>query len=291
MKNSIGDKVFFTCNYILLGIFALTCLFPILHILALSLSDNTNVLAGTIFFLPKGIQFESYIRLIDGTNIVNAFKNSVVITVVGTLLCMFFTILAAYPLSRGYFYARKKLTLAIVFTMMFSGGLIPSYLVVKGLGLVNTYGALWIPGLVSAYNMLILKTFFEGIPDEMIDASRIDGCNEFQLLTRVILRISGPVLATLTLLYGVGYWNSFMSVMIYINDSNKMNLTVLVQQMITNQSMLENAVLSREETELLMTPEGIQSAAIMIMVIPMLLVYPFLQKYFVKGVMLGSIKG
>jgi putative aldouronate transport system permease protein len=175
--------------------------------------------------------------------------------------------------------------------MMFSGGLIPSYLVVKGLGLVNTYGALWIPGLVSAYNMLILKTFFEGIPDEMIDASRIDGCNEFQLLTRVILRISGPVLATLTLLYGVGYWNSFMSVMIYINDSNKMNLTVLVQQMITNQSMLENVVLSREETELLMTPEGIQSAAIMIMVIPMLLVYPFLQKYFVKGVMLGSIKG
>jgi len=291
VKDTPGDKLFFIVNYIILGLVALTCLFPILNILALSLSDNASIIAGHVSIWPKGLQLESYKRLIDGTSIIRSFMNSVVITVVGTALCMLFTILAAYPLSRTYFYARKKLTMAIVFTMVFSGGLIPTYLVVKSLGLVDSYGALWIPGLISAYNLLILKTFFEGIPEELIDASRIDGCSEVKLLTHVILRISGPVLATLTLLYGVGFWNSFMDVMIYINSSNKMNLTVMVQQMISNQSMLENVILSKEDAALLITPEGMQSAAIMIMIIPMLVVYPFLQKYFVKGVMIGSIKG
>lgn len=291
MKDSLGDKVFFAFNYAVLGLLSLSCLFPILHILALSLSDNASIMTGQVSIFPEGFQLESYRRLIEGTNIIKAFWNSIEITVVGTLLSMLFTILAAYPLSRSYFYMRKKLTMAIVFTMVFSGGLIPTYLVVKSLGLVDNYGALWIPALVSAYNMLILKTFFEGIPEELINAARIDGCNEFNLLTHVIMRISGPVLATLTLFYGVGFWNAFMDVMIYINSSDKTNLTVMVQQMVSSQNMLDNVTLSKEEAEMLMTPEGIQASAIMIMIIPMLVVYPFLQKYFVKGVMIGSIKG
>jgi len=291
MRESKGDRIFYACNYALLTLAALTCLFPLLHVLALSLSDPSAVMAGKVTVFPIRVQWDSYEQLIQGTSVVKAFQNSLIISAVGTLLCMLFTVLAAYPLSKRYFLGRKALTLAIVFTMVFSGGLIPTFLVIKSLGLVNSYGALWLPALVSAYNMLILKTFFEGLPEELMEASRIDGCGELRLLTHIVLPLSGPVLATLTLFYGVGFWNSFMNVLIYINDSQKMNLTVMVQQMISSQMLEDATTLRKDEVEQLMTPEGLKAAAIMILIIPMLVVYPFIQKYFVKGVMIGSIKG
>ncbi|WP_010268609.1 carbohydrate ABC transporter permease [Paenibacillus senegalensis] len=291
MKASTGDKIFYGINYAIMAIAALTCLIPLLNILALSLSDSSAIMSGRVTLFPIDIQLDSYRMLIERTKVVTAFSNSLVITVGGTVLCMVFTVLAAYPLSRKYFYARKTITLAVVFTMLFSGGLIPSYLVVKSLGLINTYWALWLPGLVSVYNMMILRTFFEGIPEELVEASRMDGCGEMRLLLQVILPLSVPVIATLTLFYGVGFWNSFQNVLIYINDSNRMNLTVMVQQMIHSQSLQETASLSREEVDRLATPEGLKAAAVMVLVIPMLVVYPFIQKYFVKGIMIGSIKG
>ncbi|SDE46270.1 putative aldouronate transport system permease protein [Paenibacillus sp. UNCCL117] len=291
MRESTGDRIFYAINYALLTLAALTCLFPLLNVLALSLSDPSAVMAGQVTVFPIRVQWDSYEQLIKGTNVVKAFQNSLVIAVVGTLLCMLFTVLAAYPLSKRYFLGRRTLTLAIVFTMVFSGGLIPTYLVIKSIGLVNSYGALWLPALVSAYNMLILKTFFEGLPEELIEASRMDGCGELRLLTRIVLPLSGPVLATLTLFYGVGFWNSFMNVLIYINDSHKINLTVMVQQMISSQMLEDTITLRKDEMEQLTTPEGLKAAAIMILIIPMLVVYPFIQKYFVKGVMIGSIKG
>ncbi|GAA3400077.1 carbohydrate ABC transporter permease [Paenibacillus hodogayensis] len=291
MRESYGDRLFYAANYTLLTLAALTCLFPLLHVLALSLSDPTAVLAGKVNIVPIRPRWDAYVQLIEGTSVMRSFGNSLTITTVGTLLCMLFTILAAYPLSRSYFVGRRTLTLAIVFTMIFSGGLIPTYLIVKSLGLVNGYGALWLPALVSAYNMLILKTFFEGLPEELIESSRIDGCSEWRLLTRIVLPLSGPVLATLTLFYAVGFWNSFMNVLIYIHDSHKTNLTVMVQQMISSQMLEDAAALRKDEVERLTTPEGLKAAAIMILILPMLAVYPFIQKYFVKGVMIGSIKG
>jgi putative aldouronate transport system permease protein len=199
------------------------------------------------------------------------------------------TIATAYPLSRRIFVARRFFTLAAVFTMLFSGGLIPTYLVVKSLGLINSYWAIWLPGLLSTYNMLVMRTFFENIPEEIEEAARIDGCNEIRLLLQIFLPLSMPVIATLVLFYGVGYWNSFMSVLIYINQTDKYNLTVLVQQMIQSQSLLQELVSEGEPVQVV--PESLKAAGILVMVIPMLVVYPFLQKYFVKGVMLGSVKG
>ncbi|TBL70269.1 carbohydrate ABC transporter permease [Paenibacillus thalictri] len=291
MKATFGERVFYFINYIILALAGLSCVLPLLNIVAVSLSDSSSIAAGRVSLYPIGLQWDSYQKLFVGTNILQAFRNNIVITTVGVILCMTFTIMAAYPLSRSYFYGRRFFTLAIVFTMLFGGGLIPTYLLVKSLGLVNTYGALWLPGLVSAYNMLLMRTFFENIPEELLEASRIDGCSETRTLLQIILPLSFPILATLTLFYSVGFWNMFSNVLIYINDSSKFNMTVLVQNMIKSQTILQEIGQLDPDQVQRMTPESIKSAAIVVLIVPMLCVYPFLQKYFVKGSMIGSIKG
>lgn len=164
MKATFGERVFYFINYTILALAGLSCVLPLLNIVAMSLSDSSSIAAGRVTLYPIGLQWDSYYKLFVGTNILQALQNNIVITIVGVVLCMIFTILAAYPLSRSYFYGRRFFTLAVVFTMLFGGGLIPTYLVVKSLGLVNTYGALWLPGLVSAYNMLLLRTFLRTFP-------------------------------------------------------------------------------------------------------------------------------
>jgi len=290
MKATKSEKIFYILNYFMLTLAGLSCLLPLLHIIAVSLSSPESVMSGNVGIWPVEGSIESYLLILKGTPIVNAFKNSVVITIVGVFLSMAATILAAYPLSRKYFYARNFFTMFIVFTMLFGGGLIPSYLVIKSIGLVNSYWALWLPGLISTYNMLVLRTFFQNIPEELEEAARMDGCSEWRLIIQIFLPLSLPTIATLSLFYAVGYWNSFMNVLIYINKTSKFNLSVLVNQMIRSQALLDPTYIQAEDISMA-TPEGIRAAGIMIMVVPMLLVYPFLQKYFVKGVMLGSIKG
>lgn len=285
--------MFYSVNYILLAVGALTCVFPLIHILAMSLSDSHAVLSGMVTLVPVGWTLESYKLLINGTNIIQAFLNSVTITVLGVIFSMAFTILAAYPLSRKYFIGRSFFTLLLVFTMLFQGGIIPTFLVLKYFDVINTFSAVWILNLVSVFNMLVMRTYFQNIPEEVQESARIDGCNEWKLLIRIILPLSMPVLAALALFYGVGYWNAFMQVLIYINDTSKYNLPVLVQQMIQSQSLMQEMMHATPEdaSQMQMTPESVRSAGIIFMVIPMLIVYPFVQKYFVKGVMLGSVKG
>jgi putative aldouronate transport system permease protein len=290
MRATKGEQVFYAVNYGFLFFVGLSCLFPLLHIMALSVSSPGAVLSGRVGIWPAEFSAESFRLLLTGTPVLRAFRNSVVITLVGVVLSMTATTLASYPLSRKYFYARKFFTMLCVFTMLFSGGLIPSYLVVKNMGLVNSYGALWFPGMVSTYNMLIMRTFFQNIPAELEEAARIDGCGEVQLIVRIFLPLSLPVIATLSLFYAVGYWNAFMSVLIYIVDTGKYNLSVLINNMIRNQTLLDPNYIQAEDIAQA-TPDGIRAAGIMVMVIPMMLVYPVLQKYFVKGTMLGSIKG
>ncbi|TYP76489.1 carbohydrate ABC transporter permease [Paenibacillus methanolicus] len=291
MKDSFGDKIFYACNYGILLLIALTCLFPLLHIVSLSLSDAHSIMSGIVTFWPRGWSIESYRQLFENTRIIPAFGNSAVITLVGSAISMIMTILTAYPLSRAYFIGRRFFTLAAVFTMMFAGGMIPHYLLMKQLGLINTYWSLWLPAAVSVYNLLVLRTFFANVPEEIEEAARMDGCGEWRMLMRIMLPLSLPALATLTLFYAVGYWNSFMSVLIYINETHKYNLTVLVQQMIRKQSVLTEMVYAQPDDVAEITGEGIKAAGIMVMIIPMLIVYPLLQRYFVKGVMLGSVKG
>ncbi|NQX58354.1 carbohydrate ABC transporter permease [Paenibacillus qinlingensis] len=291
MKTTSGEQVFYGINYVILAIAGLLCLLPLMHLASLSLSGKDAVLSGFVVLWPVDWSTESYALLFKGTPIIQAFTNNVIITVVGVGLSMIFTVLAAYPLSRKVFYGRKYLTLAIVFTMLFQGGLIPTYLVIKQMGLIDSYGALWLPSLVSTFNMLIMRSFFENIPEELEEAARMDGCGEWKLLMRIILPLSMPMIATIALFYGVQYWNSFFNVMIYVNSPEKLNLTVLIQQMIKSQSLITDINNLGPEAVVNVTPEGMKAAGVIIMIIPMLIVYPFLQKYFVKGVMIGAIKG
>ncbi|NGZ74415.1 carbohydrate ABC transporter permease [Saccharibacillus alkalitolerans] len=291
MKPTNGEKVFYGVNYFILALAALSCLLPIIHIVALSLSGNEAITLGKVGLWPVDITWTAYSKLIEDTNILGAFRNSLVITLVGTALNMVFTILAAYPLSRKHFYARRFLTLAIVFTMLFTAGLIPNYLLAKSLGLVGNYGALWLPGLVSVYNLLVLKSFFENIPEELEDAARIDGSGEWRIILQIVLPLSVPVIATIALFYGVAHWNSFFNVLIYINDPERFNLSVLIQNMIQSQSLMSELAMLDPDAFRKLTPESIRSAGIIVMILPMLIVYPFLQKYFVKGMLIGSVKG
>ncbi|PYI54280.1 carbohydrate ABC transporter permease [Paenibacillus flagellatus] len=291
MRVSTGEKWFYAFNYVLLTLAGLSCALPIVHVAALSLSDSQAVLSGLVGLWPVGWTFGAYESLIAGTGIVRAFRNSVTLTVVGVVLSMTFTIMAAYPLSRPYMAGRRFYTAAIVFTMLFGGGLIPTYMVVKALGLINTYAAIWLPGLVSAYNMLVLRSFFQQLPSELDDASRMDGCGELRYLVRIALPLSLPVLAALTLFYAVGYWNAFQNVLIYINSTEKLNMSVMVQQMIRSQSLLQEMSYVQPDSSVGLTPESIKAAGIVASLLPMLIIYPFLQKYFVKGMLLGSVKG
>jgi putative aldouronate transport system permease protein len=291
VKDTLGEKWFYAFNYVILSIIGLSCLLPLVHLFALSLSNNAAIVSGNVTLWPIGWNIESYDKLFFGTRILSGFQNSLVITIIGTVLNMIFTICCAYPLSRKFMYGRKFFTLAIIFTMLFSGGLIPSYLVVKSLGLIDTYGALWLPALVSVYNMLVMRSFFMGLPEEIEEAARMDGCSEVGLLLRIILPLSMPVMAALVLFYAVSHWNSFFNVMIYINSTAKYNVAVLVQQMIQSQTVLQDVANQSPEDLNSVTEESIKAAGVFVMTVPMLIVYPFLQKYFVKGVLIGSVKG
>jgi len=291
LKVAMSEKWFATITYVILGLAALSCLLPLMHIVSISLSGQHAVLSGNVTFWPRDLSFESYRILFNGRRLVQSFNNSLIITLGGVALSMAFTILAAYPLSRKAMYARRTFTLAIVFTMIFSGGIIPSFLVVKALGLLDSYGAIWFPSLVSTFNMLVMKNYFENLPEEMEEAARIDGCGEWRYLTQIVLRLSLPMMATIGLFYAIVYWNAFFNVLLYISDTEKYNLAVLVQRMLQSQTVLKELKNMRVEDMIPTTPEGIRSAGIMVMIVPMLLVYPFLQRYFIKGVLIGAIKG
>jgi putative aldouronate transport system permease protein len=289
MRDSFGDKMFLGTVHLLLSILLLLSVAPLLNIIAVSLSSSTAIETGRVFLWPVEINFDSYLLLIHGTRITDSLFNSLYLTSVGVLLCMICTICTAYPLSKSYFIGRRFFSLAFVFSMLFTGGLIPTYMVIKTLGLLDSYFAIWLPSLISTFNVLIMKSYFENIPKEIEEAARMDGCGEFRMIVRIMLPLSLPMIATLALFYGVGFWNAFMSVLIYIHSSEKYTLTVLVQQMIQSQSLLQEQM--QMDSIQQKVPESIKSAAIIVMVLPMLVVYPFVQKYFVKGVMIGSIKG
>ncbi|WP_108993998.1 carbohydrate ABC transporter permease [Paenibacillus agaridevorans] len=277
-------------NYIFLALCAAATVFPFLNIIAVSFSDSRAISAGEVFLWPIEFNWDAYRNLIDDGQLIVAMKNTVLMTVVGTLLNMVFTILAAYPLSKSRLRGRSIMLQAVLFTMLFGGGMIPHFLLINSLGLVNTYWAIWLPALISVYNMFVMKSFFEGIPAELEESASIDGANEWVLLLKIIIPLSMPVIAALTLFYAVGWWNSYMNVLIYIRSTDKMSLMVKLYQMIdlVSPEMLRSGEGVTEQT---LTPEGIRAAAIVFSIIPILSVYPFLQKYFVKGVLLGSVKG
>ena len=292
MKKTLDEKIVSIVVHVVIVILCCLCLIPVLYSLAASLSSGAALDAGKVFLWPVDITLAAYKLLLQRNNLLQYFTNSVVLTVVGTVLSIVATILCAYPLSKKYLWQRRKISFFATFTMLFGGGMIPTFMLVKNLNLIDSYWSIWLTGLISTYNMMIMRSSFESIPEELAESARIDGCGEFRLLTQIYLPLSKANLATEVLLYGVGYWNMYQKVMLYMQNTKKYTLPVFIQQMVFNLQQLDLdtvEAVSMGATQIV--SESVKSAGVVVLIVPMLLVYPFLQKYFVKGVTLGAVKG
>ncbi|TMV49594.1 carbohydrate ABC transporter permease [Paenibacillus mesophilus] len=289
---SRADRIIDAVLYAALAVFSLAALFPLYYVAVSSITPLKELLQQGGFVLwPTSVTFEAYGSIFDSPVVPQALKISVFVTVVGTALNLTMTTLVAYPLSRKPMPGRSAFIVAIVFTMLFSGGLIPLYLVVHALGLINTVWALIIPGLVSSFNMLIMKTYFENLPAEIEEAAIVDGCGDVQVLWRIVIPLSLPIMATLGLFYGVGHWNAYFAGIMYINDRSLYPIQVVLRNLIQSPSVSQDLMMQNAETLQLVAPETVKMATVVVATLPVLVVYPFLQKFFMKGMLLGSIKG
>lgn len=277
-------------NVIFLAAVAAVTILPFIYVLACSFATEKEILEKPFFIIPSEFQFESYKYIFSSATLPRAFVNTVYITIVGTIIALFFNITLAYPLAKQRIMGRNVILSLITFTLVFGGGMIPTFLVVKGLGLIDSLWSLMLPGAISTWNLIIIKNFFQGIPAELEEAAKIDGAGDMRVLWQIVLPLSKPMLATFALFYAVGFWNSYTSALLYINDLDKWTLQIMLRQII----MLANGAIDGSEfDETVARPpsESVQMAVIVFGTLPILCVYPFLQKHFTKGVMVGAIKG
>ncbi|KRE70090.1 carbohydrate ABC transporter permease [Paenibacillus sp. Soil750] len=288
MIRTRGETVFGYFNVFILSVISLSMILPFIHVAAKAFSSEAHVLAKDILLWPKGITTISFEYVLSNKQFYYSFGNSVFIAIVGTIISMTLTVLAAYPLSRKGLPYTRFLMLLFVITMFFSGGLIPTYLVVKQVGLLNSLWSLILPTALAPFNMILIRNFFMGVPDSLEESARMDGASNLRILTSIYLPLSVPALATVGMFYAVGYWNAFFQAMMYITDRQLMPLQMFLLQLVTDEKSADLVVndVFRE-----VTPETIRAAAILCAVVPILFVYPFIQRYFVKGVMLGAVKG
>ncbi|MBU5355832.1 carbohydrate ABC transporter permease [Paenibacillus silvae] len=275
----------------MLGLLGILTVLPFLYIIGNSFATEAEITERSFFLIPKVFSFSAYEYIFSSSTIFRSIGVSVFITVAGTLVNLFFTLTMAYPLSRSDFWGRNVLMNMVIFSMLFGGGMIPTYLVIRGLGLLDSYWALMLPGAISAFNLIVVKNFFQQMPPGLEEAARIDGCSDLGVLWRIVLPLSKPVIATFALFYAVGHWNNFFSALLYISDSDKWPLQVMLRQIVLL-SQASVGDMANMDPNFVQPPEqSIKMAVIVVGTIPILLVYPFLQKHFAKGVMLGSIKG
>ena len=283
--SSLGSRVFDAINYTVITLAALITILPFFYIVGASFASEYELSVRPMFIIPQDVTLDAYKYIFSSNKLVQSFGNSVFITVVGTIINLFFTVTFAYPLSKKYLRARGFLLNMVIFSMFFSGGMIPSYILISNwLGMKNSYWSVLIPGAISAYNLMIVKNFFQGIPQELEESAHIDGCNDLGTLIKFVLPLSLPIIATLSLFYGVGYWNSYSNVIIQNTRSDMQTTQVIIRR------MYESAQIDMEET---ITPplEAIRAATVMFSTVPILCVYPFLQKHFAQGLMVGGVKG
>jgi len=290
IKQSAASRVFDAANVLLLGGVSLICLVPFLYVISASLSPLSDILSRKFFIYPKHIDLTAYKYLLTSNTLLKAMGNSVIITAVGTFLSMTVTVMTAYVLSKPQLMGRRVLNAMVVFTMLFSGGMIPTYLVVSGMKLTDTWWSLWLPGCVSAYNMILIRTSISSLPSELEEAAVIDGCNHFQCFYKIVLPLIKPTLATFALFYAVGYWNDYFNSVLYINDSTKYPIQIWLRNIV----MLSSggfADASSVSDLGYVPPQNISYAVIVFATMPILCMYPFVQKFFTKGMMVGSVKG
>ncbi|PYI53349.1 carbohydrate ABC transporter permease [Paenibacillus flagellatus] len=286
-RSTGGDRILDFLVYAALLAGTAAALFPLFYVLAISFSTEKEYLTRGFYLIPEQFTLDGYFYLMAHPGFKSAFRNAVVISAVGTFINMALTTLMAYGLSKPWLKGRSFLNFIVVFTMLFSGGMIPTYLVVNALGLIDSFWALWLSSAIIAFNLIVMRSFFQTIPAELEESARMDGCGEWRLLTTVIVPLSLPAIATFTLFYLVHNWNTYFSAILYLNDNRLMPLQVFLRQMlIENDPSISNA-----STVLYKYTPAAKMAAIMISAVPLLVAYPFFQKHFNKGVLLGSVKG
>lgn len=286
----VGERkisVFGVMNSLILCLVAVATLYPIVYITAVSLSDTAAVVQGRVFLFPKGLNLEAYIEVLKNDTIPRAYLNSIFYTAFGTFVNLLFTAVAAYPLSQKGFFGRKFFMMAIVLTMFLNPGIIPTYVVVQQLGLTDSVWALVLPNAIWTMELIILKSFYENMSSQIREAALIDGASEYRILFNIVIPLSKPALASIGLFYFMGHWNSFFLPLIYLNDPDKYPLQVVLRDMLIYSAENDAGLVDRSA----LAPQSIKNATIVLSMIPVLLIYPFAQKYFAKGVMLGSEKG
>lgn len=292
-RRSYSDKIFDVVNVLIMVLVLIVFLWPLWFVLIASISDPFAVTKGEIFLFPRGLTLESYKAIMKYSTIATGYGNSIYYTVVGTVINLILSVCFAYPLSRKNFPLKKVFLLLFLFTMYFNGGLVPTYLVVKSLGIANTRWAMIIPNAISVYNCLVVRNYFvNSIPGELEEAAILDGANTAQYLIRVVLPLSKPVLAVVGLYYAVSHWNDYYNALIYLQDIELYPLQSILKSIMSSTQMINDPSLSSEAVELLVRQEmTMKYSVIMAAALPMLCLYPFIQKYFVKGVMVGAVKG
>ncbi|RTE11128.1 carbohydrate ABC transporter permease [Paenibacillus whitsoniae] len=293
IKESADDRLFTILNYIILSVFTITILYPLIYIVSASFSSSTAVVSGKVWLYPVDPTLAGYEAVFKHRLIMSSFLNSVFYTVVGTTINVLFTLIAAYPLARKDFMPRNALMALFVFTMMFSGGLIPSYLVVKELGMIDTRWSLIIPGALAVMNMIIARTYFQTtIPDELLEAAQLDGCSDFTFVRKIVIPLSGPIIAVIALFYAVGHWNQYFNALLYLKHQELYPIQLVLRDILV-QNEVDASMISDVADQAARDGlrELLKFSLIVVSTLPVLIIYPFLQRHFVKGMMIGSLKG
>lgn len=289
LHNTKAGKVFDVFNMVFLLSLAVIMVLPFIYVIAASFATEAEITTRSFFLWPKQVTLDAYEYIFSTPTFIRSLFVTIGVTIGGTLIQLFFTFSFAYPLSRRYLKGRKVLLNMVIVAMLFSGGMIPTFLIIKELGLLDTYWALMLPGAISPFNLMIIKNFFQEIPMELEESARMDGASELTILSKIMLPLSKPVIATFTLFYAVGIWNDFMSGLLYINDNSKWPIQLLLRQITLSSSALNNEAML--DPNYIPPEQGMKFAVIIVATLPILIFYPFLQKHFAKGMMVGSVKG
>ncbi|MDC3418350.1 carbohydrate ABC transporter permease [Aquibacillus salsiterrae] len=289
---SKGEKIFNYCNYVFMVLLLILMLYPFWYILMGSLSDSKLAVGGGLFLIPVGFSVDAYTAILQNSAFLSSLGTTLITTIAGTAIGTFFTATTAYALSKSRLRGGVFFAFIVLFTMLFNGGLVPNYLLIKELGMMNSLWALILPNAINAFNVFVMMSFFRGIPNELEEAAKIDGANDLTIFFRIVLPLSKPVLATIGLFIAVFYWNDFFSTILYINDKDMWQLQAYLRNLIENTSMaIRGGSGTAVTAQMNVSPFTIRMASIIIATVPILIVYPFLQKHFAKGAMIGSIKG
>lgn len=293
VKESTTDRIFNVVLIIVLILLNILMLYPFLYVLSTSISDPGQVMAGNVWLWPVGFDLTAMKQIMQYPLFLNSYLNTILYSVGGTCATLFMTSLTAYPLAQSKFRLRGAIAKIYLFTMFFGGGMIPTYLVYKDLGLVDNIFVMILPGALTAWNIILCRTFFQGIPESLHESAYLDGASDWTILWRIVMPLSKPVLATIALFSMVGIWNDFFTGLIYFNDNTKFPLQLILRMILINASMSGNPAESGNVMDFMQrtSTQALKSASIVISIAPIICVYPFIQKYFVKGVMIGSVKG